>query len=469
MVHRSYRRHRRASVRPVIVFLLIAGFGILFAGCREHPEEVVFRAEDMVRLEELSDQAEKQSGTGALTASGSLRGESGSLSSNPIVLDLSLAQTYTAMRTTGGSAVDEYRVTSESLPVRKDPAVSAAEIERVSRGKSVRVLDFPTAAWAKVKTLAGKEGFVSTRYIARVTSEEKLASEKQRFEGMQFVNFSFVNVRKDPNSQSEKLGQIDGQTILKPLSISGEWARVPFEGKEGYVSTQYLAPFLPSFLVRQETFTLPILHYDAGMEGGASSLANHIDRLRKDGMVPADFRSLRDLLLSQQERDVRSDPRSVLIAVSGVTPQNIRVLSDALVAKDIPATLFIETRHLGLSGITEKTVLTLIANGFDLQSAGHTGDDLRSLTNAQVELELQQSRALLEEWTRRPVFAVSYPQGGANERVMEIAAKAGYLLGFSDVPDRTFTRSQLLRLPSITVTPVMTEDEMVKAVKGSEG
>jgi peptidoglycan/xylan/chitin deacetylase (PgdA/CDA1 family) len=123
---------------------------------------------------------------------------------------------------------------------------------------------------------------------------------------------------------------------------------------------------------------------------------------------------------------------------------------------------------VGLQGITEKTMLTLLANGFDLQSAGHTGDDLRSLTNAQLELELQQSRAIIEETTKQPVFAVLYPQGGVNDRVMEKAAAAGYLLGISAAPERTFTREQFLRVPSFDIAPGLSADDLVKLAKGSQ-
>jgi peptidoglycan/xylan/chitin deacetylase (PgdA/CDA1 family) len=151
--------------------------------------------------------------------------------------------------------------------------------------------------------------------------------------------------------------------------------------------------------------------------------------------------------------------------VDAVTGKNVKQVSDALQAAGVGATLFLETKDVGLSGITEKTILNLMANGNDLQSAGHTGDDLRSMTDSQVALELGQSKKLIEDITHKEVYAVSYARGGVNDRVMQQAAQMGYLFGLGQSPDKQFTRSQFLRLPTLLVTSGMSEQDIVKLVK----
>jgi hypothetical protein len=84
-----------------------------------------------------------------------------------------------------------------------------------------------------------------------------------------------------------------------------------------------------------------------------------------------------------------------------------------------------------------------------------------------VELELSQSRKILEEYTGRTVAIVGYPEGGVNERVAQYAAQAGYLLGVGVVPERTFERSQLLRLPGFVVSPNATDSEVLQIVTGT--
>jgi peptidoglycan/xylan/chitin deacetylase (PgdA/CDA1 family) len=358
-------------------------------------------------------------------------------------------------------------VTNEFVNVRESPTITAPLVMRLDRGALVTLVEFINAAWAKVEYAAGKQGYIVSRYIAKLATEEKLTADKEQFKGLYFVNFGFVNVRKEPNAQSEKLGELPGQSFVRPLSMDEVWARIPFQGKEGYVAVQYLSPFLPNFLVRQEKYMLPILHYTLADDTQLPALRAHVARLRAEGFKILTLRAFYDLLLAQEQRDVRLDPKSVVLVISGITPGNARAVSEGLLADTIRATLFIETRHIGLSGITEKMLLTLIANGHDLESAGHTGDDLRSLTNAQLELELKQSRKILEDLTGKTVFAIAYPQGGVNERVMQKASEAGYLLGLSNVPERTVTRAQFLRLPSFTISFGLTADDIVKIARGT--
>ena len=480
MNRRSRPTHRRRpsrvqSLRPLAAFLLIASFGILFAGCTTSDsdldtDEFTFTADDVARFRDLvnkADETMEEDGTPSETQPHLVDEEGTPLGDEVPVLNLSQVSAYDAMRTGPSTTGDNlYRVTNAFLNVRAEPRVTAAQLDRLNRGDVVEVLDFVNAAWAEIPLGEDQNGYVSVRYIAKLVPEHMLAEEKKKFDGTYFVNFGFLNVRKDADTNSDKIGELDGQSLVRPLSMDDTWARVPFEEDEGYVAREYLAPFVPNFLVRQERFTLPVLHYRLTDGGALESIAAHVAALREAGVTIITFGDFQDILLSQEERDVRLDPNTAILAVSGVTAQNIKSLSEALLSASVKATVFVLTKHLGLSGITEKNILTLVANGHDVQSAAHTGDDLRSLTNAQVELELKQSRALLEEQTGRPVFAVSYPRGGVNDRVQKIAADAGYLLGLGASPQKTFDRGQLLRLPSFQISGGMTGDDVVRTVSG---
>jgi peptidoglycan/xylan/chitin deacetylase (PgdA/CDA1 family) len=473
--HRSSQRTAH-SIRPLVAFLLVASFGILFAGCskasddamEEAGDEFVFTADDLERSAELElslvDASGAALGQGLLqpleSASGSQKGETG-------VFDLSMVKTYASIRSPMLGGDNPYRVTNEFLNVRSEPRVTAENVARFVRGDVVDVIDFVDAAWAKVKLPPpGKEGYVATRYIAKMTSEEKLPEEKKKFDGLFFVDFGFVNVRKSPDSQSEKLGELPGQAIVRPMSMDAVWARIPFGGKEGYVAVEYLSPFLPNFLVRQGEYTLPVLHYRLQDEESIGTLASHVARLKQEGMRFLTLADFRDLLLRQEERDVRLEPKSIIILISDVSEKNVQELSDMLVAANVRVTLILKTTDVGMHGITERMILTLVSNGFDIQSGGHTGDDLRSLTNAQITLELKESRTILNTITGRPVFAVAYPEGGVNDRVMQLAADAGYLFGVSDAPGQRVTRDQLLHIPSELVTASTTVEDVVRIAKG---
>ncbi len=470
------RRQRFYSARPLIGFLLIASFGILFVGCgggNTDEEEFAFTADDLAAFTDLS---QDDTGSGSLDGSGStmpyllpLPSGSGAQEIVDIVLDLTKVPQYRAIRAgqqTGEKNV--YRVTNEFVNVRSEPKSQSASIGRFNRGEAIIVTAFPDASWAEVQMPGGVKGYVALRYIARATSDEKLAEEKRQFDGKYYVNFAYVNVRSSPDQSSPKIGEIPGQAIVQPTGIQNGWAAVPFEGKTGYISADYLAAFLPTFQVRQERYELPILHYRLGQDDEAllKALPSHITALRAEGYSFMTLDDFAALLTQQEQRDVRLQPKTAVIAVSGVTNANVQAVSDTLNAAGVDATIFIESSQLGLSGITEKTLLNLAANGFDLGSAGHTGDDFRALTNAQATLELQQSRKLLEERGKTTINAIAYPQGGVNDRIEQLTAEAGYLFGLGGGSSRSFTRAEFLRLPGILMFPTMTAEDVVSLTTG---
>ncbi|MDD4318859.1 MAG: SH3 domain-containing protein [Candidatus Peribacteraceae bacterium] len=474
----SRRPSRRFHTGPLVAFLLVASFGILFAGCgngairgpEDTTDDLTFTEEDLARFQRLASD-DPETGTGAAIAGDD--GETASLpdlaatgtgsSSLAPVLDLTMVQRYNALRSTGGGdGKNVYQVTNSFLNVRTEPRATAALVQRLNGGDTVTVSEFTNAGWAKLQLADGKTGFAALQYLGKLTSQEKLAEEQKAFDGLYYVHFGFVNVRAAANQQSEKIGEIPGQAFVRPLSVENQWARVSFQGKEGYVSMQYLAPFKPVFLTRQEKFVLPILRYRIGQTGIPDTLAQHIAGLKQAGVTFLTFRDLQSILLQQESRkDVRIPAKAVLIAVTDVTPQTVKPASDILYGANVPASFFLQTKNVGLQGITQKALLTLVANGFDIQSAGHSGDDLRALTNAQVKLEVEQSRKILEDWVKRPVFTIDYPQGGVNDRVAQVAADAGYLFGVANAPEKEFLRSQFLRLPSYNIVSGMTVEDVL--------
>lgn len=463
-----------------MLFFLVVSFGMLFAGCsrvvgpNDEPlrpdESTVFTPEDLEKAKELpvltlpqgSGAAAVRTGTGRIERIDVAPSSAEAALVEPSPLDPSLARAYAAIREYKASQSDGFRVVNDFVNVRSEPNIRASTVARLEQGQPMVVTEFMNASWAKVKLESGQEGFVSTRYIAKTVDEKQLRDETRKYENQFFVSYGFVNVRKAPDSGSEKLGEIPGQTILKPLSRDENWARVSFAGKEGYVSMQFLSPFQPQLLARQDTYRLPILHYSFDGSMGLEVLATHVERLKQEGFRFTTLRNLFDILLVQEARDARLQPKSVVLGISGVTPENVQAVSSTLLRLGVPATFFLQTNRVGLSGISEKQLLTLQANGFDIQSAGHTGDDLRGSTNAQLKLELEQSRLLLEELTNRTIFAVLYPMGGSNDRVRLYTEKAGYLMGVGNRPGGEFGRGDLLDLPSHAVRSSMTAEDVLR-------
>ena len=181
---RSRRRSQSADSRSTVAFLLVACFGILFAGCgggvadeKDAAEEFAFTEQDVERFREIvmGDTATQAALTPHLVVEDT--GEDGLP-----VLDLSTVSRFNAVRS-GTESQDMYQVTNEFLNMRTSPKVTAEQQARLEKGAVLSVLSFHDAAWAQVKLPNGREGYVSTRYIAKMTAEDKLAEEKQAFEG----------------------------------------------------------------------------------------------------------------------------------------------------------------------------------------------------------------------------------------------------------------------------------------------
>lgn len=375
-----------------------------------------------------------------------------------------MAPVYSALRQVPKQGSEsQYVVDNSILNLRDKPSAQGKLLRVMSEGDPLRVIKWENGEWAQVEIPGGAKGYVTTKYLAKVVSKDALEKEKKAFDNMYYVSFAFVNVRKDPNQASEKIGEIPGKQIVKPLKIDGAWAQVDLGGgKTGWVSMDYLTKFTPRFIVRQVSYAIPVLRYAIADDQALQILVGHMNSLKQRGVQIATFSDLREKLLSQDKKGTTIEGKIIILAVTNVTAQNARKISDALTSNGLRATLFVQTKDVGISGITQKTLLTLIANGLDVQSQGHTGDDLRALTNAQVKLELQQSRKILEDAMSRPVFAIDYPQGGVNDRIEQLAAESAYLFGVSSSSSKTFTRADLLDLPSVTVTGVMTADDLFK-------
>ena len=258
-----------------------------------------------------------------------------------------------------------------------------------------------------------------------------------------------------------------GQAIIKPLSLDDTWARIQFEGKEGYSARQYLEPFEPSYSVRQSRFELPIVQYDAKLDA-VPVLLQTIEQLKNNGITFITFKDLYNLLKEQQVRDARLPPNTVVLALTNLNPENIDEVSDAIYASNIKAVGFIITSDIGLDGITERKLINIQANGLEVQSATHLGEDLRALTDSQARLELQQSKLLLEELITEPVLAVYYPFGASNDRLALLAADSGYLLGVSNTDGREFMRSDLLQLPTITLDITKSAEQLTAIIRNEE-
>ncbi len=469
------------SIRAAALLTLSAGF--LLGGCssgqKDSDQEFVFTADDAARFDQLVRQSDTQA-TGAVLGMMPSSLSSSSVGSGVVLtatvptttgstlasVDPALVAHYNALRSeSAGDGKDHVQVTNTFVNMRVAADKESTLVQKIDQGAVLELVEFPSAGWARVKTAAGIEGYVSLQYVSLLASSDQLPELKKRYEGLMYVDYPFLNVRSAPDRTADKIGELPGQSFVRPQAINGPWAQIPFNGKTGYVSAEYLTQFSPPMTVRQESFTLPILQYNASQTGVGEAIAAHVKKLKADGVSILTLADVADLLEKQEKSGGNFPAKGAVLTVTGVTSQTIGAITDTLKKSGVTATLFVSTQNVGLSGITQQTISQLVRSGFDVQSAGHTGDDLRALTDSQLDIELRQSRQLLSE-AGATVFSIGYPDTGVNDRVMQHAAAAGYLFGVGGSPERTFRRSQFLKLPSLQITSSMLPDDVARVVEG---
>lgn len=103
----------------------------------------------------------------------------------------------------------------------------------------------------------------------------------------------------------------------------------------------------------------------------------------------------------------------------------------------MPATMYVITDRLTLrnSGfLSWRGVAELEREGFDIGSHTVTHRPLTALSDREVVDELIRSRIELERHLVHPVQWLAYPHGAVDARIVEIARRAGYVLGATSSP-----------------------------------
>jgi peptidoglycan/xylan/chitin deacetylase (PgdA/CDA1 family) len=103
----------------------------------------------------------------------------------------------------------------------------------------------------------------------------------------------------------------------------------------------------------------------------------------------------------------------------------------------MPATAFVITDRISgpdPSFLTWGRLRALERSGFDIGSHTVTHVDLPALSDAQAMTELRASRLALERHLGHPVQWLAYPAGREDPRIVELTARAGYVLAMTTQP-----------------------------------
>ncbi|PKF86887.1 mannosyl-glycoprotein endo-beta-N-acetylglucosamidase [Bacillus sp. BA3] len=133
-------------------------------------------------------------------------------------------------------------VTSGTLNMRKSGSESASIVAILSKGTKVTVYS-ESNGWAKVKA-NGKDGYVNTKYLSTTKPGTTVTTEKTT---TKYVNVSSgtLNMRKSGSESASIVAKLSRGTEVTVYSESKGWAKIKANGKDGYVSTNYLSTTKP--------------------------------------------------------------------------------------------------------------------------------------------------------------------------------------------------------------------------------
>lgn len=129
------------------------------------------------------------------------------------------------------------KVTASALNVREKESTSSKIIGSVQKGQKLDVLKI-NSKWTQIK-LNNKIGYVYNDYISTTKIVQATESNKSNYTAT--VTASSLNFRKSPTTkESNIITSIPRNSKVEVISTSNGWAKIRYNNKVGYVSSDYI-------------------------------------------------------------------------------------------------------------------------------------------------------------------------------------------------------------------------------------
>ncbi len=126
-----------------------------------------------------------------------------------------------------------YTVTASTLNVRSGAGTSYAAIGSVTKGQKLSVVS-KSGSWYKIN-YNGRTGYVSSDYV-QVSGTTTPPAESTTYT----VTASTLNVRSGAGTSYAAIGSVTKGQKLSVVSKSGSWYKINYNGRTGYVSSDYV-------------------------------------------------------------------------------------------------------------------------------------------------------------------------------------------------------------------------------------
>ncbi|CAM3950651.1 SH3 domain-containing protein [Bacillus paramycoides] len=144
-------------------------------------------------------------------------------------------------------ASGNYTVNVSSLRVRTGPSTSHPTVGSVKQGQVVQVVG-EVQDWFKIN-YAGQTAYLSKDYVTKGGSNENVTQGNNQGQnnnvtvqtgGTYVVNATSLRVRTGPATYHSVIGGVLNGTTLNVIGSEGSWFKVNYQGKTGYVSSEFM-------------------------------------------------------------------------------------------------------------------------------------------------------------------------------------------------------------------------------------
>ncbi|MGL5312817.1 MAG: SH3 domain-containing protein [Peptostreptococcaceae bacterium] len=130
-------------------------------------------------------------------------------------------------------------VTGNSVNFRTGPSTSNSSMGKLSKGSEVGFIS-ESNGWSKI-SYNGKVGYMSSQYLADKTENPSTPDDDNSVKSTKVVTGNNVNFRTGPSTSNSSMGKLSMGTEVGFISESNGWSKISYNGKVGYMSSQYLA------------------------------------------------------------------------------------------------------------------------------------------------------------------------------------------------------------------------------------
>ncbi|MEH7469011.1 SH3 domain-containing protein [Priestia megaterium] len=131
------------------------------------------------------------------------------------------------------AATVTYKVTASKLNVRSGAGTTYGIIGSVVKGQTLSVMS-KSGSWYKIN-YNGRTGYVSSDYVQASGTTTPPAEST-----MYTVTASTLNVRSGAGTNYASIGSVTKGQKLSVVSKSGSWYKINYNGRTGYVSSDYV-------------------------------------------------------------------------------------------------------------------------------------------------------------------------------------------------------------------------------------